>query len=98
MGTPDNVKKFYKSTQWQRCRNLKRLQARGICEECGGPGWEVHHIIPLTAENVTDPNIAINLDNLQLLCTSCHDAKRGSAEKEIRKDLTFDEDGNLIPK
>lgn len=96
MRTPENVRQFYKSTAWRKCSKLKRLMAHGICEECGRAGWEVHHIIPLTAENVNDPNISINLDNLQLLCTSCHDAKRGNEEKEIRRDLQFDEDGNLI--
>ena len=37
---------------------------------------EVHHKIPLTADNFKDPKVALNWDNLELLCKSCHDEER----------------------
>ena len=37
---------------------------------------EVHHKIPLTADNVRDPEISLNWDNLELLCKTCHDMER----------------------
>lgn len=97
MPTPEKIKKFYQSTKWKKARATKVALARGVCEECGNAGWEVHHITPLTLENIDNPEIAIGLDNLQLLCTACHNAKR-SDDKEIRDDVTFDEDGNLVEK
>ena len=37
---------------------------------------EVHHKIALTADNVTDPNVALAWSNLELLCKQCHDHER----------------------
>lgn len=90
--------KFYHSAAWARAKEAKRMQARGICERCGKAGYEVHHVIPLTDENVDDPNISLNLDNLQLLCTACHNAVRDEEEraKGIRRDYYFDEKGDMV--
>jgi 5-methylcytosine-specific restriction endonuclease McrA len=95
MPTPERIKRFYKSKAWIQVRQAVRIQQRGICQSCGKAGWEVHHKIPLTLENVDDPNIALNPDNLELLCTACHDAKRGN-DVYVRNDLTFDANGQLI--
>jgi 5-methylcytosine-specific restriction enzyme A len=95
MPTPKRIVQFYQSKQWKRVRNYKRALERGICESCGKAGWEVHHVIPLTLENLDDPNISISLENLQLLCTSCHNAKRAK-EKELREDVEFNEIGDLV--
>jgi 5-methylcytosine-specific restriction endonuclease McrA len=66
----------------------------GLCEECSAKGEEVHHIIPLTEKNMDDFDISLNEKNLQLLCKSCHNAKRNSGL--IREDLEFDEEGNIV--
>ncbi|MCI1244599.1 MAG: HNH endonuclease [Bacilli bacterium] len=39
---------------------------------CGEIGTEVHHKVHLTPENVGDPEISINQENLMLLCNECH--------------------------
>ena len=36
------------------------------------PGDEVHHKIRLTPENIKDPQVALNWNNLELLCKDCH--------------------------
>ncbi|NCS96940.1 HNH endonuclease [bacterium] len=97
MPTPTKIKKFYQSARWKKARWQKIHQVHGLCEECGNAGWEVHHIEPLTLANVDKPEIALGLDNLQLLCTKCHNSKR-SEEKEIRSGLMFDSAGNLVKK
>ncbi|WP_412760916.1 HNH endonuclease [Paenibacillus validus] len=38
-------------------------------------GKDVDHIIELTDDNKHDWNIAYNPDNLQYLCTDCHNHK-----------------------
>lgn len=98
MATPEKIVKFYHSKKWKDARALKVQLARGLCEECGRRGYEVHHKIPLSLSNIDNPSIALAMENLQLLCTSCHDAKRGAAEKELRNDLEFDSEGNLVLK
>lgn len=95
MPTPIKIFKFYQSTKWKRVRKLKRQLAKGLCEACGNAGWEVHHKIPLTLSNIDNAIISTGLDNLELLCTSCHNAKR-STEKEIRNDISFDSSGNIV--
>ena len=71
------AKSFYNSAQWEACRSAyvsKRMQADGgVCERCRlQQGREVHHVIPITVNNVNDPNITLNHDNLKLLCKDCH--------------------------
>ena len=67
----------------------------GVCEECGAVGTEVHHIIHLTPENVTDPSIATNQENLKLLCNNCHSVAHHRFGG--KREYYFDEEGNLIP-
>lgn len=97
MKTPDKIIRFYQSPAWKRVRKLKRQLAKGICEQCGNAGWEVHHKIPLTLANIDNQNISMGLNNLELLCTSCHNAKR-TEETEIRNDIYFDFEGNVHKK
>lgn len=88
---------FYHSRTWRRVRWIILHKYRGICQKCGKAGNEVHHIIPLTPLNVHDASIALNPDNLILLCTSCHNAER-SPEVQVRSDVCFDKQGNLLKK
>lgn len=87
-------KQFYDSKKWKRARDAKIKLARGVCEICGNAGTEVHHKIELTDENLTNPEIALDLKNLQLLCTSCHNMQRPENTKP-RQDFYFDEKGNM---
>lgn len=57
----------------------------------------VHHKEYLTEENVMDDNIALNEDNLEGLCIDCHNREHKSSDV-IRKDLYFDEKGNVVKK
>ena len=68
---------FYKSWSWTKCQRAYKESKGGLCERCWSkgmivPGDEVHHKIKLTPENITDPAIALNWDNLELLCKDCH--------------------------
>ena len=68
---------FYKSWPWIKCQRAYKESKGGLCERCWAkglivPGAEVHHKIRLTPENLSDPSIALNWDNLELLCNDCH--------------------------
>lgn len=89
------IERFYNSKAWRRMSRYIRLRDHGVCQECGRAGNEVHHIIPITENNVHEyEKISLNPENLQLLCTECHNAKRNSGV--IREDMKFDDDGNII--
>lgn len=71
---------FYKTAAWQRCRERvinERTRADGLtyCDLCGKPILKNivgHHIEELTEGNVTDPEVSLNPDNIELLHIECH--------------------------
>ena len=96
------VEKFYTSWAWRKCRKAFATSKGNLCEKCMKRGiieagskdrpLEVHHKIPLTAETVKDPKVALNWDNLELLCKTCHDEVKARTQKRWR----FDESGRVI--
>lgn len=87
----DFSRAFYNSQAWKMCRDSYRRSKRGLCEDCLAKGIitggaEVHHVIPLTVDNIGDPKITLSWSNLRLLCKDCH-AKRHAAGKRYRIDF-----------
>ena len=73
----DYAKDFYFSTAWRACRASYLKQVRGLCELClkrgmYTPADTVHHIKHITPNNINDPSITLNTDNLMALCRDCH--------------------------
>lgn len=84
------AEEFYGSPAWKRCREAYKKKAGGLCEQClsrglYNPAEMVHHKIHITPENITDPKIVLNFDNLEALCRDCH-AKMHGREKRYRID------------
>lgn len=95
------AKHFYKSQAWYKCRNAYMKSVSYLCEDCYAkgiikPAEEVHHIIFITPDNISDPNITLNYDNLISLCRECHRARHNLDEKNKR--YKVDEAGRVIPK
>ena len=86
---------FYKSAAWRRCRDAYYKARFGLCERCGGPGKIVHHRIYLTPQNIHDPDVTLNWENLELLCQTCHNAEHASYGVTA-EGLAFDENGDLV--
>lgn len=99
-------KSFYNSAEWNMVRNSVLLRDFYLCQNCGKPATEVHHKIHLTPNNINDPSITLNMDNLVSLCRDCHfeehrgEHGRGREAKENQEsyNYTFDANGMLIPK
>jgi hypothetical protein len=51
----------------------------------------------LNSENVNDPTVTLNWDNLEALCIDCHN-KEHFQTSAVDEDLRFDEKGSLIKK
>lgn len=102
----EELKKFYNTPIWRKTREIALKRDKYLCCRCNKPGEHVHHKIRLTLENVNDPAIALNLDNLETLCHRCHDLEhaaehgRGRIAQEKKPDYPymFDENGYLVPK
>lgn len=99
------ARKFYKSKEWRECREAYIQHVNGLCETClendeVKPGKILHHIEPLTPENIDDPEVTLNWDNLKFECKECHDKHPGHGinnEVEVtREGLKFNEFGELV--
>lgn len=95
----DWAKFFYKSKQWQRVRDYVMKRDQWLCQDCLKkgkyvPAEEVHHIVPLKPENITDPSITLDENNLVALCRECHKARHGARERRY----SVDEYGRVIIK
>lgn len=90
---------FYKSTAWQACRNSYLASVGGLCEDClrrgeYTPAEIVHHIVPLTPQNIEDPNITLAWSNLRAVCRECHAKEHGA---RLRR-YTLDDLGRVAPR
>lgn len=86
----DFAKSFYRSRTWRKCQQAYVKQAGGLCERClergiFRAGVIVHHKNHVTPETITDSNVLLNPDNLQLLCRDCH-ALMHKPEKRYKVD------------
>lgn len=87
---------IYHTTRWRKLRQVYYEHQHGICEHCQQPGDLVDHIEEITTDNVDDPFITYNWDNLQLLCIPCHNIKTFRKHHSTREGFSFDDEGNLI--
>lgn len=86
------ARKFYSSKAWQSCRNEYAKRRGYLCENClrqgiYKPGEIVHHKIELDPINIERPEVALNFENLELLCRDCHAAihDNGGRWSEVNK-------------
>lgn len=92
--------RFYHSGPWKRTRkaylDYRTALDGGLCEVChDNLGDTVHHKTWLTDDNLDDPHIALDFENLRLECRDCH-AKEKDPTKPPSRRYTFDENGNII--
>lgn len=101
---------FYNTVTWQNVREMVMKRDHWLCQDCLGRGMykgaeEVHHIIPLTPENIGDTSITLNPDNLIALCRDCHRLRhielyKGTqhiGSRRLRR-FKFDEWGHVLVK
>lgn len=86
------AKQFYKSQSWKTTRAAVFSARKGLCDLCLKQGLYVpaeivHHKVPLTPENIGDPNVTLNWDNLQLLCRECHARMHDQKKRRYKFDL-----------
>lgn len=75
--TPE-LQRFYGSKRWQDLRKVLIIDRHGICERCGKDfsadtsQLVAHHKEHLTDETLKDPAVAVNPDNVEIVCAKCH--------------------------
>lgn len=73
----DFARQFYKSKAWEQCREAYMHSVGYLCENCKEKGIlktgdTVHHKIKLTPDNINNPEVTLNWNNLMLVCRDCH--------------------------
>lgn len=97
---------FYNGARWDACRRsfiAERVRKDGgLCQRCReAKGQIVHHRIELTAENITEPEIALNHELLEYLCLECHNKEPGHfgafyKSGSVTARCVFDENGDVV--
>lgn len=100
------AKPFYKSRAWQNVRSLVMTKSNGLCERCMEkgelkPADVVHHVVPLTPDNMNDPEVSLNPEKLMALCHDCHTVLHqelgiGAMNGTEKPRVGFDEEGNVV--
>ena len=91
----EETKGFYKTAAWLKCRAAYIKSVGGLCERCLAdgkivPGFIVHHKCYLTPDNIQDPGISLNWDNLEYLCQDCHNKEHFKDEYTRRYKISAD--------
>ena len=89
---------LYKSQRWRDCRAAYAASKGYLCERCLAmgiisTGEIVHHKKYITPDNISDPMITLNWDNLELVCRECH----AKEHHGVKKRYTVDEVGRVSP-
>lgn len=92
---------FYQGKAWHKCRAGYIKSVGGLCERCLAKGkikqgYIVHHKTWLTEDNINDPTVSLNWDNLEYLCFDCHQKETFEKTPIIKEGLKFDSNGDLV--
>ena len=75
--TPE-LQRFYGSKRWRDLRQVLVIDRHGICDRCGKDFSDdtsqlvAHHKEHLTDETLKDPAVAVDPQNIEILCAKCH--------------------------
>ena len=86
-----DTKGFYFTKAWQDCREAYKKSKQGLCERCLKDGVItgaeiVHHKIYITPDNMNNPDITLNWDNLECVCRMHHAAEHTGKVKRYKVD------------
>lgn len=83
---------FYRSKDWRLLSRTYLQRAGYKCqaklEGCKGLAVEVHHIKPIQSPEGWD--LRLDWDNLEAVCTACHNARHGGRWKKGKSDGVVD--------
>lgn len=86
---------FYKGQAWQKLSSAYMESIHYICERCGGVAEICHHKKYITPDNINDPTITLNWDNLEGLCMDCHNKEHKIKDKDSMRLSFFDNKGQI---
>ena len=93
----DFAESLYKSRRWQETRRAYLSSVGGLCERCLAKGLYhpaviVHHKVYINSENIHNPEVTLNWNNLEALCRECHEREHSGSGKRYK----VAEDGSVL--
>ena len=98
MARSPELQRFYASKRWRDLREVLIIQRHGVCDRCGKDFSAdtsyliAHHKDHLTDETLADPAVAVNPENIEILCHKCHShyhPERGYIKKRKQVFLVY---------
>lgn len=70
-------KQFYASKEWRQLRDSLIIKRNMTCEKCNGHFIDTsnligHHKEELNENNINNPDVTLNEDNIEIICFDCH--------------------------
>lgn len=91
----DYARQFYNGKPWRKTQAAFMQSKNYLCEKCNDAARVVHHIRPITPENINDHKITLDWTNLQALCMDCHAAAH-STSTTTAPGLRFNRRGEVV--
>ena len=71
------IQQLYVSKPFRELRRTLIVERGARCERCGAiledPSQVIaHHRVEITLQNLNDPSVTLNPDNIELVCLTCH--------------------------
>ena len=91
MAHSPELQRFYASKRWRDLRTALVVERHGVCDRCGKDFSDdtskliAHHKEHLTDETLKDPAVAVDPQNIEVVCQKCHahyHAERGATKKK----------------
>lgn len=87
----DYARRFYSSKAWKETRKAYAKSKGNLCERCLKkglyvPGVIVHHKVYLKRDNINDPAVSLNWNNLELVCRDCHAQEHDGLKRRYKVD------------
>lgn len=78
MAHSPELQRFYASKRWRELRDVLIIQRHGVCDRCGKDYSDdtsqliAHHKEHLTDETLSIPEVAVDPENIEIVCYKCH--------------------------
>lgn len=87
----DPIHAFYLSSDYKKLSLMLKVKSGGKCAHCGGVfdiGFlRTHHIEELTLDNIHDPRVTLNPDNIEVICHDCHNKEHNRFGARFNKSV-----------
>ena len=91
----DYARSLYGNRKWKLTQVAYMISRNYICERCGSVARIVHHKNYITPDNIYDPKVVFDWDNLEAVCIDCHNTEH-IISAATEEGLRFNSNGDIV--